>query len=110
MTAPALTLDVTREDRALGQPSQCGLCPIALAARRRMPFASRIEVYSETIEISLGESPIASVLLELPAAARLFIERFDAGDPVEPLTFSIPLNPNDYDEAILIRKLAETAA
>ena len=71
-----------------GERQHSQACPIALAVRRRFPDASEVTVSTEVMAFYLkGRTHHAA----LPSIARFFINEFDAGHPVAPISFELEL-------------------
>ena len=87
MIPNSITVQVTAEDIAEGTPSSFSACPIALAVSRL--FENRtvrvtggsIRVYADT-----GRDVLATY--DVPWTAHRFINSFDNGEEVQPLTFN----------------------
>ena len=83
-----MRIEVTQEHIDNGVRKDAGCCPVGLALKDagvqdpdvQRSFARWEEVSGEWRRTKLPE---------LPAAAQLFIERFDAGEPVRPFTFRL---------------------
>lgn len=84
MTALEVVISVTAADIAKGAKDSCGFCPIAIAATR----ATKKPALVGTAEIEIGRRGEYS-MYPLPPEAVAFIERFDAGQKVEPFTFKL---------------------
>jgi len=83
----AVTIAVTAEDIANGDPGNCSTCPVALAISRETGLdASFLDVDQEEIIIDEGQ-------LTCPIVVQQFISRFDNGKPVDPFTFELPIEP-----------------
>ena len=80
-------IDVTAQDIRDGLQNACKECPIALAAKRAgiddPSVGANLDGWTGTVEDRAGKTA------PLPAAALRFISRFDAGQPVEPLSFTV---------------------
>lgn len=81
MRPHVMRLIVTTEDIAQGVPHSAGRCPIARALKRRGLLAVSVGRKGAY----LGYPYYAGAMLSPRATA--FIERFDQGEPVDPLTF-----------------------
>jgi hypothetical protein len=83
-------LKITTRDIAEGKRKSYCECPIALAARRawRAPLDRRLTVRHEGIFVGDFEDDVLWSA-ELPPELRRFMERFDKGLPVQPLTMSV---------------------
>jgi len=81
-----LKIDVRKTNIRKGIRSTPKLCPIALAGRR----VSHKEVVVDGTYLSLtcGDEELSYTL---PKKARRFVDRFDAGKPVKPFTFTARL-------------------
>ena len=87
------TIEVTSSDIANGIRGAASSCPVALAVNRAIEkqysaFATRssISIFDDDRWINDHQCP-------KPVAA--FIEQFDAGEPVQPLTFILKLNKRE---------------
>ncbi len=95
-------IDVTREDIDNGTKRACGLCPVALAAKRVVAPFMRVAAYSTALELVTTERPFRpDTLHRLPATATSFIIDFDRGSPVEPFSFEL-----DIPEEFLLKETA----
>ena len=77
-------IEVMQEDIDKGERTACEFCPVARAVCRalgeRLGYA-KVDGFS----IDLGVWPEEEY--RTPAVVNAFIERFDAGEPVEPFSF-----------------------
>ena len=79
-----LRIRVLKRHILRGKPmSECS-CPIAHAVREVAPKHKRVSVGYETLQI-------AKKTYLLPGIARTFIDRFDTGNTVKPITFTATL-------------------
>lgn len=83
-----VTISVTQDDINEGEPAECGICPIALAARRALKTAAELSVFSDHIKIYFA---VRVVLAALPRIAQDFIIDFDNFDPVQPFSFDLDI-------------------
>jgi hypothetical protein len=82
-----LKIEVTAEDIQNGMPGWCGKCPVALAVRRALGGFVKREVAS--VGVSYAAVYVDSRIHMLPSDARMFVQNFDEGEPVEPFDFEI---------------------
>lgn len=80
-------IDVTLDDIAHGERSECSRCPIALAIKRECDDAIALDVGAEEVDITYACRTRARGLL--PPEAQKFVEAFDGGNPVSPFSFEI---------------------
>lgn len=87
MSERVLEIDVLTEDIERGELDDCRHCALALAIRRYVApyFRSDVSVGSQTFSVGIRESQ------SLPAEAKEWVARFDAGEKVEPFRFEITL-------------------
>ncbi len=78
-------VEVTQEDIAAGRATDCERCPIARAANRALEVSSCM-IGVKTLY--LRKDDVAYVAF-LPQEARTFINTFDHGYPVLPITFDL---------------------
>lgn len=96
-------ISVSAEDIARGEREECETCPIALAIRRVVP-GTNVEVhyawvgfgdrYTWRTTPENGDRMLVPQRVPLPWKAREFVDRFDAGEPVEPFEFHLDV-PED---------------
>jgi len=77
-----MRIKVTKADIKRGIKRSCSACPVTLAVKRYVK--NKFFVSSSPYSISLG-----SVHYEIPRVARDFINAFDRGMLVEPMTFEL---------------------
>jgi hypothetical protein len=85
---------ITKADIEKGKREDCALCPAALAVRRKLPrfrVASDTAFRGDTGKNVHYETP-------LPKKVRHFINEFDNGRPVKPLTFSIRIKRKVFEK------------
>lgn len=82
-----MTVEITQADIDAGKAKNAQACAIALACRRVMPGAwvEETRIYESAYDWDCDWYP-------LPEKARNFVERFDAGLPVTPFTFTTELH------------------
>lgn len=93
MTAPARTVNVTREHIAKGEPCMCSRCPVALALLAAIPAADEAIVY--LLDDTCGGGAEGTVWatggyqlrLTLPPEVKDFILAFDGGGSASPFSF-----------------------
>lgn len=89
-----LTVNVTQAHIDEGQKCSCGQCPIALALYEQHPPAKDCYWSVCTVGTLLWRQ-LTTVTWKtiakysIPREARVFIRRFDVGNPVEPFTFEM---------------------
>lgn len=81
-----ITIQVTAEDIANGDPSDESKHPIALAMARAIPDADDIEVYTDSVGYGLDDLDYRA---DLPGAAFMFVSDIDEGKAVGPIEFDI---------------------
>tara|TARA_R100000656_G_scaffold104176_1_gene75950 strand:- start:16881 stop:17159 length:279 start_codon:yes stop_codon:yes gene_type:complete len=86
-----ITVKVTAEDIAEGQPLTCRYCPIALAVRRALGADLRTPIQVTPAFISHYVGSVEHIY-ELPPEARDFIIYFDRGYPGEPFEFELEVS------------------
>lgn len=83
-----MLIRITQKDIDLGLPNECSQCAVARAISR--------DTGKETHVFFENRQAIAHIdldLVPLPPCVARFIQCFDAGTTVEPLTFVIPYGP-----------------
>lgn len=85
-----MLIRVTQEDIDHGQRGFCATCPVALAATRAAGREIRIG-YSTWLAGTVTGWLQGERSGPLPKAVSEFIDRFDAGDPVQPFEFELEL-------------------
>ena len=78
-------ITVTQNDIKLGEAGNCRACPIARATRR----ALHRHILVDEDSITIGRPGEGGKEYQLPPSAQKFIERFDSGKPVRPITFLV---------------------
>ncbi len=80
-----MLLHITIADIELGDRGVCGTCPVA----RSMTRSGLVDpqVYRERVWWTQNDWPVSFVV---PDAVRRFVQNFDRGEPVSPLTWEIP--------------------
>lgn len=79
-----ITVNVTQEDIETGIANDCLHCPIALAISRELPSS-----FPKVRNSNAGLLGRFSGWADLPVQAQTFIELFDAGQSVAPITFDL---------------------
>jgi hypothetical protein len=82
-----VTVTVTAEHIAAGVEFDCVRCPVALAMQEALPDAD-LANYASGFKVFRG-SRATEILF--PDAVTRFVVAFDAGEPVEPFTFTVDL-------------------
>jgi hypothetical protein len=88
-TATLVTITVTAEHIDAGwrwTGEKCEECPVALAIRAALPFASQVVVTGLFARVYRN---VMNARLRLPAEAARFIAAFDNGNDVEPFKFAV---------------------
>lgn len=80
-----MRVKVLPRDIENGMRVSCTDCPIARAVKRAVKH-TRVRVMSNHVTVGARYYP-------LPAVARRFVDRFDMGRPVKPITFSCQPKP-----------------
>lgn len=83
-----MIIEVTQEDIDHGEKKKCMECPVARAINRAHKGA-RAAVGDYCIGIKTGFLKTETV--PTPPEVQAFVLAFDAGRPVSPFTFSLPL-------------------
>ncbi len=84
-----LTIQVTQDDINHGVRNSCTDCPINRAAARELGIStSFIATFPNWLKITIPEIPL-SEWYRLPDPARTFLKRFDQGQYVPALTFTV---------------------
>lgn len=89
-----LTVTITQSAIDAAAWNMCGYCPIACALEALTGirwFVTQVDVVPLA---RLCDRDWPHVLL--PEEARAWVKRGDAGEPVEPITFPLPLAPADW--------------
>ena len=85
---------VTQQDIIRGRRDDAHSCPVALAVDRAASEANPEHYeYCEVLELEAGLHDDNKIWhrFNLPAVATAFIQLFDAGLPVEPFEFDLPV-------------------
>lgn len=80
-------IKVTQQDIEQGKRHMCDYCPVALAAKRTLPWAKVVNysgIHDGAYRIQKG-----SKTAHLPEIASDWIRAFDRGDRVEPINFYV---------------------
>lgn len=80
-----MTIEVTLYDISKGEKDCAYACPIAIACKRAGLCDAEVGNCSITWEAPDG----AMACAEIPECAQQFVEDFDDGEPVFPITFEI---------------------
>lgn len=84
------TIEVTEDDIVNGDPHDPCSCPIARAISRATGKNwYQVDVRGSGLKLSNREGKMQRVTGPLPRIARDFIERFDRGSDVQPITFTL---------------------
>ena len=92
---PSRIVDITEQNIEDGVPGSCATCPAALALLREFPHTSKVSVDVSSADdpddvrafITVGTQWM-TVVDNLEGLAQ-FIHDFDAGQPVQPLSFEV---------------------
>jgi hypothetical protein len=76
-----VTIEVTASDIFQGRPSEAFECPVAIAAARALGKTAGLT----TTSMLVGGDQFITV----PPQVTEWITRFDTGQPVEPITFTV---------------------
>ena len=79
-----MKIQVTEEDIKNGVRHFCSSCPVALAIKKLYPAETWVSVSARRVVIE-------ETSYDLPEVAITFIQMFDKGQKVEPITFDLPL-------------------
>lgn len=88
-----LVVEVTADDIRNGKPTNNCECPVALALKRLPGVAAGsawVDFTHAEVKYTVGGETF-DLVFSLPREAAGFIEAFDFGDPVEPVTFTAEL-------------------
>ncbi len=91
-----ITVNVTSKDIKNGVKVDAKSCALALAFKREYPKAAHVVVGGMFAIIQFNG---AAVSLELPEAAKNFIDAFDVGDKVFPRKFDFVVD-SDYEHLL----------
>lgn len=83
-----MQLEITQEDIDKGKQGDCGLCPIALAIRRKLPKSNPL-VLSNRVFITDEHSKNKQYYFRMSSNAQEFICEFDNGFPVKPIEIEL---------------------
>lgn len=86
-TQPTLCIEVTPEHIRCGQRNRHRACALALAFEHAGFASADVGVTSALLRDDRG----VAYLIGLPDEAQRFVADFDAGRPVAPFRFSVPL-------------------
>jgi hypothetical protein len=86
-----MLIRVTEKHIERGRRHDICACPIALAIREQMPFATEVKVYATRVAIHKEEG-LAFTRPLLPPDAIAFICAFDAKRSVQPFEFELPIS------------------
>jgi hypothetical protein len=86
----ATQISVTLDDIQHGERKSCTNCPVARAIGRHLPAWVSVEVGPLHIKY-IGQS--SEGFITTPHRARLFMDVFDIGAPVKPISFMLDLDP-----------------
>lgn len=84
-----VTIEVTQEHIDRGARKYCGGCPVALAIAEKVADGVDVRVGGYWVSCQRGDGVSASDII--PGPIQSFIERFDNGASVSPLTFELEL-------------------
>lgn len=85
------TISVTQADIDAGKAGDCGLCPIALAAKRAFPDKfPAVSAYNLYLDSEPGKDDGEAI--PLPVRATEFVVDFDRGHPVGPVEFTVRID------------------
>lgn len=79
-----MTVDVTAEHIKKGKPRSCSRCPVGWAIRGAVPGGVLVNAIPGYISMAGGP-------FKMPESVVEFVHRFDAGEPVEPISFELPV-------------------
>lgn len=79
-----ITVTVTADDIAKGEPEECGSCPIAIAA---MQIDGVVEAAVYPQRMTIWSADRMAREYHLPDDAQIFVAAFDLNLDVEPFTF-----------------------
>lgn len=84
-----MQIEVEQPDIDEGLACNCDACPIARATQRKLPAGVMVQVQSRFAQVFVMGKHVKSIWM--PAEAREFIKAFDAGEPVQPFSFDLPI-------------------
>lgn len=84
-----MQITVEQPDIDEGVALNCDACPIARVTQRKMPPGVMVEVRTKFAQVFVSGKLVKSLLLS--REARQFIAAFDAGRPVQPFSFDLPI-------------------
>ena len=84
-----MKVEVTPQDIARGHPEDNCCCPVALAVRRAVGIATSVGTGKIVVDYA---TPWQTEIWN-PEEVTEFVERFDAGLPVEPFAFDLEFDP-----------------
>lgn len=82
-------IEVTAEDIEMGVRYECRGCPIARAVMRRFPEAEAVFAREYHITIFQPYGLASNIRFGTPNVAVNFMNVFDYGKPVQPITFEM---------------------
>jgi hypothetical protein len=89
-------IEVTQQDIDNGIRNACSKCPIALALTRTMGSAfSEVTITTCSTHFPLRENK-EDLRAYIPEIARNFIQTFDKGLPVKPLSFELEMTTERF--------------
>jgi hypothetical protein len=83
---PKTTIRVTLDDIALGLPSNCSKCPVAIAATK-----AGVERAQINTGLLFGYVSGRHFIARLPERVDRWVGSFDAGYHVDPITFDVEM-------------------
>lgn len=87
-----VTVNVDQSLIEHGVPMSEDACPIALGVVAAVPGITDISAVHSVIAIRVGDQ---SLRADLPESAAEFMDRFDVGLDVEPISFDLTFEPSD---------------
>jgi hypothetical protein len=94
---PRLKVQVTQHDIEWGARDDSSRCMVSRAVAREVDDATRIEVDTQTIRFSTAAGRFAYLT---PLTVQRYVAAFDAGDKVEPFSFTLQ-NPLRIKQRVL---------
>lgn len=91
MKCPEIDLSITQEDIAMGERYNAHNCAAALALKRHFVPDANLSICAGSFLVFTNEERLFSCAN--PPELKDWIQRFDAGQHVEPATFHLVSNP-----------------
>ena len=89
-----MIFQITQSDIDNGVADDCFNCPAGLCITRTTGKRADVSL----VAIDIEQQPGVWESFDMPLALALWIDDFDAGEPVEPISFELPYVP--FDEVL----------